>query len=134
MAVQHGGGVDFEPAFVHAGQFEGEFLGGALPFDALDQLGQFGETEGFQNSAATNVDAQTEQPLERLVDELDAPVAVEDQDAFDHAVEDGLLLGVGAGKFARVAFLAGGQLAAKLANLAPEGGSVSGGSARACRW
>src|SRR5262249_17899530 len=65
--------------------------------------------------------------LQRLVDELDVPFTVQDQNAFDHAVEDGLLLGFGAGELVGVVFLARGELAAKLAGFAPRAGGADGG-------
>ena len=55
FAIENGGGVDFEPAFVHPGQFEGVVLDDALLLEPLHEAGQFRKPECLQNGLASRV-------------------------------------------------------------------------------
>jgi len=56
------------------------------------------QTQRLHHRAAADVVRQGKEVLERLVDKSYAFVGVEQQNAFDHAVEDRLLLGLGLGE------------------------------------
>jgi hypothetical protein len=61
--------------------------------------------EGFHEGLAAEVRCGAKQLFEGAVGELNAVIAIEDQDALDHAVEQGFLLGAGLGLQLPPAFL-----------------------------
>ena len=93
VAVEHGGGVDFEPAFVHAGQFEVVSSAPCAPcWTRWTRSASSGEAKGFENGLAAHVRAQAEERWRDWLTSWMRPRAVEHENAFDHAVEERLLL------------------------------------------
>jgi hypothetical protein len=94
----------------------------AFVADALDERGEFCEAEGFEDGLAAHVGAKVEKFLKGLIDEQDAAAAVEDEDAFDHAVEQGVLLGLKTREEPLVVLFAGGEFLAKPLRFVAKGG------------
>ncbi len=89
------GGVDLQPAFVQIGQPQFMFKHLALGLDAFDQLREFVQPQRLHDRLAAQLGLQAEQVLERAVGEINLPVAVEQQQPFQHRVEQHLLLRLG---------------------------------------
>ena len=68
------------------------------------------QAQRLHHGAAPDVAGQSEQPFQRLVDEPHSFVAVEQQHAFDHAVEKGQLLRLRLGERVLLLFLQAGVL------------------------
>ena len=58
----------------------------------IHQHGQFLQTEGFHDGLSAHICGQRKQPLQRLIDQLNAAGGIQNQHAFRHAVEQGRLL------------------------------------------
>ena len=61
--------------------------------ERLHQLGQLVEPQRFEDSLAAYIDLQIEQSGEGVIGHLDAAGLIEQQQTFDHAVEQRFLLG-----------------------------------------
>ena len=89
------GGVDLQPAFAQVRQLQ--FVIENLPFglDALDEFGQFVQAQRLHDGFAAQFGFEAEQIFEGAVGEINFPVAVEQQQAFEHGIEQHLLLRLG---------------------------------------
>ena len=87
LAVEHGGGVDFEVVGLGIPDFELAAQDFAISLEPGQQLGQFRSPEGFGQRLASHIDTEGELSLKGLIDQLDAAGAVQQDDALDHAVE-----------------------------------------------
>src|SRR5262245_3659812 len=72
VAVEHGGGADLHPSFPHSGQLEAMALHGALLLEMFHEVGELREAKSFNHRLAADVGLQREEPLQRLVDKLNA--------------------------------------------------------------
>ncbi len=86
------GGVDPQPAPAQFRQLEFVVKNLSLGLDARDQFGEFVQAQCLHDRLAAQLGFQIEQVLERAVGEVDPAFAVEQQQAFEHGIEQNLLL------------------------------------------
>src|SRR5688500_2187732 len=94
IAVKHRGGVYLQPALVDAGQFELEAAHHRLLLDSASYFVQFLQTKGFHDCLPAHVFRKPKKALERLINEVNAPGRIENENSFGHAVKQRLLLGL----------------------------------------
>ena len=89
------GGVDLQPALVQFRQLE--LVIENLPFglDALDEFVKFVQAQRFHDGFAAQLGLDAEQVFEGAVGEVNFPVAIQQQQAFEHGIEQNLLLRLG---------------------------------------
>src|SRR5437867_13002311 len=92
-AVEDRRAIDLQPALTRPGKLHLMTEHLSADGEQIDQLGEFMEAQGFQNRFAANVRLQSEQNNEGAIGQLDAARFIEQKQAFDHAVEQSLLLG-----------------------------------------
>ena len=93
--VGNGGGIDLQPAFAQFRQFEFVVEHLSVAFDALDEVVEFMHAQRLHDGFAAQLGFQAEQIFEGAVGEVNPAVAIEQQQAFQHAVEQDLLLRLG---------------------------------------
>ena len=93
--VGDGGGVDLQPALAQLRQLQFVIENLAVAFDPLDQRGEFMHAQGFHDGFAAQLGFQAEKIFECAIGEINPAVAVEQQQALQHAVEQDLLLRLG---------------------------------------
>jgi hypothetical protein len=89
VRVEQGGGVELEAAAFRSGQFDFGVKHLALGEDALVELLEAIEVEGFEEGLALEIAFDAEELVEGLVAEADSALGVEQEDPFDHAIEEG---------------------------------------------
>src|ERR1043166_2343333 len=94
MGVKHRGRADLDPSLVHARQLDFRTAYRTLAPEALGDGGQFLQAKGLENRLAPHIIRKPAEPLQGLIDQLDAARAVQNEHALGHAVEEDLLLGL----------------------------------------
>lgn len=128
------GTADFEVALGGAGEVQFEDSGLAVGEEAVGELLDLVLAEGFDDGAALDVGGEVEEAGEGVIDHADAAVGVKEEDALDHALEEGLLLGGGPGGMEAVFLLCSAEFGFPEAEggLEPgEGASVGPGEGEA---
>ena len=87
--------LTLQPAFAQVRQLEFVVKHLALGLDAPDQFVQFVQAQRFEDGFAAQFDFEAEQIFERAVGEVNFLRAVQQQQAFDHGIEQHLLLRLG---------------------------------------
>ena len=91
------GGIDLEDAFFEPGKFQFVIVNLFFGGEPFDNRAEFVEAKGFDDGFTANINLEAEQFFERLIGQNDAAIGVKKEETFDHAIEKGLLLGVGLG-------------------------------------